>query len=115
MFLNSTAIGVQWEEPNPPDQNGVITSYTITYSSQRSRKEQITTTETEVVLGGLEEFTLYTIIVNASTTVGTGPGAVTTARTDEDGEYIMTQGTLLTVQGRIQRGVDTCRSSPLFT
>jgi len=41
----------------------------------------LTTPYVEVLLEGLEEFILYSIVVKASTSVGTGPGAETTATT----------------------------------
>lgn len=76
-----------WEEPDADARNGIITSYTITYRSLSAGNGMGTrdTSDTEVVLSGLEEFTVYEIVVNASTAVGTGPGIPTTARTLEDG------------------------------
>lgn len=84
--MNSTSLRVTWDEPTADDQNGIITSYIITYQSLSAGDGIGTsnTPDTEIILSGLEEFTVYNIIVNASTAVGTGPGVSIMARTQED-------------------------------
>ena len=85
--LHSTALRVTWEEPNFEDQNGVLQDYVITYSTVGNAIKMMMTVEiTEVILSGLEEFTDYMLMVNASTLVGVGPGAVVTVRTLADGK-----------------------------
>ena len=79
-----------WEEPDLADQNGVITSYTVTYRSLGAVDEggRFDTSGTATTLENLEEFTQYEITVNASTAIGTGPGAITTNRTLGDGKEL---------------------------
>jgi hypothetical protein len=86
--INSTAVNVTWEPPTPDDQNGVIAIYTITYSSQSAMESGSTnTSDTMVILSGLEEFREYNITVTASTTVGSGPERSVTVMTPESGMY----------------------------
>ncbi len=78
-----------WKEPNSADQNGVITGYAVTYSSTLGLDNTVLgTTDTVIILAGLEEFTVYAVVVNASTAVGTGPGASTTQRTPGASTYV---------------------------
>ncbi len=87
MPVNSTALRVTWEEPNFADQNGILQNYFVTYSIMGSALETLVEVgSNEVTLGGLEEFTIYEITVNASTNVGVGPGATVTIRTPVDGK-----------------------------
>ena len=70
------------------DQNGIILTYTVTYTALPSgilRTAMVNTPTTHVKLRGLEEYTNYSILVFASTVKGDGnasdPIIVTT---DED-------------------------------
>ena len=38
-----------------------------------------------VVLSGLEEYTLYSVVLSAATSAGSGPETVATARTNQSG------------------------------
>ena len=70
------------------DQNGIILSYTVTYTALPvgvPRTAVVSDTNTHLALEGLEEYTNYSILVFASTAKGDGtasdPIIVTT---DED-------------------------------
>ena len=92
-----------WEEPNLADQNGVITSYTVTYRSLGAVDEggRFSTSGTTTTLTDLEEFTQYEITVNASTAIGTGPGADAVHRTLGDGKGVF----IITSTGKNKEGV----------
>ena len=79
------------------DQNGIITSYTVTYRILGAVDEggRFDTSGTATTLENLEEFTQYVITVNASTAIGTGPGAITTNRTLGDGKELSAVFSLL--------------------
>ncbi len=81
--INSTAILLTWLSPDRP--NGIVTSYTIVYNITHQEN-------TTVAVGGnvysylaadLNEYTVYTFSISASTRVGSGPSAHVTTRTDE--------------------------------
>ena len=85
---SSTSIRVDWDTVPVADQNGIILSYTVTYTSLPggiSRTALVCAPITHVTLRGLEEYTNYSILVFASTVKGDGnasdPIIVTT---DED-------------------------------
>ena len=66
---------VQWGSVPPPDQNGIILSYTVTYQalpdgSPRTKVVNIPTTEAK--LTGLNPNTNYSITLFASTVKGDG-------------------------------------------
>ncbi len=87
VLINSTVLNVTWEEPNFEDQNGILQNYIVTFSIVGSLEETVLEVEnTQVILSGLQEFTNYTITVNASTVVGVGPGVTASIRTLADGE-----------------------------
>ena len=72
---SSTSFSVFWNPiPNPIDENGVITHYTVEYISVFSSDiATVPADELSVEVTGLEEFTQYTIRVAAATSVGVGP------------------------------------------
>jgi len=80
---SSTSLRLAWAAPISAERNGILRNYTVFYSSNSSGgvARNLTTPYVEVLLEGLEEFILYSIVVKASTSVGTGPGAETTATT----------------------------------
>ena len=49
------------------------------------------TDQTNYVANGLDPFTSYTFVVAAVTSAGPGNGTTVTARTDEDGRFIIIQ------------------------
>ena len=79
---------MDWNTVPEADQNGIILSYTVTYTTipgRILRTAIVSAPATNVTLRGLEEYTNYSILVFASTVKGDGnasdPIIVTT---DED-------------------------------
>ena len=80
--INSTAITVSWDEPEVT--NGIITMYEIFYSVGNHAVLNVdddtmvlvdatnTSARYEVVIGGLDHFTAYTVAVRAHTLIGPG-------------------------------------------
>ena len=89
---SSTSIVVQWDQVPPADQNGVILSYTVTYSalaSMSGKTELVHAPTRAAFLTGLNEFTSYSITVFASTSKGGGnKSAPIIVITDEDSKFI---------------------------
>ena len=86
--ISSTSIWVDWNTVPVADQNGIILSYTVTYTAFAGgipRTAVVSAPTTHVTLRSLEEYTYYSILVFASTVKGDGnashPIIVTT---DED-------------------------------
>ena len=86
--ISSTSIWVDWDTVPVADQNGIILSYTVTYTALPGgipRTAVVSAPISHVTLRGLEEHTNYSILVFASTVRGDGnasnPIIVTT---DED-------------------------------
>ena len=96
--VNSTAIVVTWDQPGVT--NGIITSYEILYSvgnvttvSDNNTSvlvDATTNTSYERVIGGLDPFTVYTVVVRAYTRIGAGDLTDTfSILTDPDSKCIM--------------------------
>ena len=89
--VSSTSIGVSWDPPPLEDQNGIITGFSLNYSSVRLLAEgtfQLNFTEGMLIVGGLEEFEEYNFTVAAETESGLGPSSVVlSAVTFEDGMF----------------------------
>jgi len=75
--INSTAIVVSWSEPN--ETNGIITLYEILYSVGNMSSldtsvfvDVTTNTSYQVIIGGLDPFTMYSVAVRAYTSIGAG-------------------------------------------
>lgn len=85
MPTSSTSIALSWDPPLLHERNGVITSYTITLTSD-GNATTFTARDTVFTIFDLRPFTSYTFNISASTRVGSGPvsGAVTET-TLEDG------------------------------
>ena len=91
---SSTSIWVDWETVPVADQNGIILSYTVSYTALPGGVPQrvvLSAPTNHVTLRSLKEFTNYTILVFASTVKGEGnasdPIIVTT---DEDSKLLKT-------------------------
>ena len=85
-FVNSTSISVSWAPPPDDGHNGIIRRYIIRYSQvDRSGSATVSTTDLSVVIGGLDEYTLYEVNVSA-VTVEEGQSNTVLVRTDSDGE-----------------------------
>ena len=100
---SSTSIWVDWETVPVADQNGIILSYTVSYTALSAgipRTAVVSAPTTHVTLRGLEEYTNYSILVFASTVKGDGnasdPIIVTT---DEDSKLLKTLRYLTIVRG----------------
>ena len=75
---SSTSILVEWGEVPAADQNGIITSYTITHQSlTQYHNDSVTVNypERQANLTGLKKFVNYSITVFASTDIGPGPAS----------------------------------------
>ena len=77
---SSTSILVMWDELPADNQNGIITSYTITYESltQNHNDSKIVKPQWTILitqLTGLKEYVNYSIRVFASTVKGDGPAS----------------------------------------
>ena len=85
---SSTSISVTWGEVPADQQNGIITSYTITHTSITENHNNSITVDyraRQVNLTGLREFVFYSISVFASTVKGNGPSSNQThVTTDQD-------------------------------
>ena len=78
--VNSTAIVVTWDQPGVT--NGIIASYEILYSignvtmvnenAASVLVDATTSTSYHHVIGGLDPFTVYTVVVRAYTGIGAG-------------------------------------------
>ena len=91
---NPTEIDITWSAPDLVDRNGVITSYTISYSGKTlDTSVRVVTRDGAlpqmVTLTVLEEFTQYKIDISANTAVGAGPIATSFVMTAADGELLL--------------------------
>ena len=89
---SSTSIWVDWDAVPIADQNGIILTYTVTYSSLPggiSQTAVINASSTHVTLKGLKKYTNYSIFVFASTAKGDGNASdPITVTTDEDSKLL---------------------------
>nr|XP_054365519.1 receptor-type tyrosine-protein phosphatase delta [Mirounga angustirostris] len=88
---SSTSILVSWQPPPVEKQNGIITEYSIKYTSVDGEDDKpheilgIPSDTTKYLLEQLEKWTEYRITVTAHTDVGPGPESFSVLiRTDED-------------------------------
>ena len=100
---SSTSIWVDWETVPGADQNGIILSYTVSYTALPGgipRRVVVSAPTNHVTLRSLKEYTNYSILVFASTVKGEGnasdPIIVTT---DEDSKLLKTLRYLTIVRG----------------
>ncbi len=76
VIINSSAVSLSWGEVNCTERNGAITGYSVQYSivgGMQSTTVNITGDITSTVIGGLTEFTIYTVSVAAISNNGVGP------------------------------------------
>ena len=89
--ISSTEILVSWDEVPAIDQNGVIILYDVQYEPLMTFGGELmtmtmNTSNTSIVLGGLQEYVEYNITVRAYTSIGPGPFSPgVDNRTFEDG------------------------------
>ena len=89
--ISSTEILVSWDEVPAIDQNGIIILYEVRYDPLMTFGQPMTmtmnTSNTSIVLGGLQEYVEYNISIRAYTSVGPGPFSPgVDNRTFEDGK-----------------------------
>ena len=88
---SSTSIFLQWDQVPSPNQNGVILYYTVTYyRAHYSRFQQtviVAAPTTQTTLIGLNQRTLYSISVSASTSKGRGPSTYIDIVTGKNSEF----------------------------
>ena len=88
---SSTSILVQWGNVPESQRNGIIANYIVTYQVPSEGDEQtkvVNATATQVTLMGLNEYTVYSIRLSASTFKGVGPKSESKeVRTDQDSKY----------------------------
>ena len=90
--FSSTEILVSWDEVPTIDQNGVIILYDVQYEPLITFGGELmtmtmNTSNTSIVLGGLQEYVEYSISVRAYTSVSPGPFSPgVDNRTFEDGK-----------------------------
>ncbi|CAB4045710.1 phosphatidylinositol phosphatase PTPRQ-like isoform X17, partial [Paramuricea clavata] len=90
--ISSTSIAVTWGEVPPEDTNGNITHYFVCYKPQTSSNDICSVTKRlndvnnrSTVLNGLNEFTTYSVAIQAATSKGNGThGAITNVITLQD-------------------------------
>ena len=90
LTLSSTTIYVSWDEVPAVERNGIITRYQVNYSQTAFTEDMQTmyTTDLNITLQNLHEYTTYTILVRAFTSAGAGPYSNETVTTTfEDSKY----------------------------
>ena len=75
---------LQWLRPTTP--NGIITGYTLVYDDTNEMQLIPLSNVLNYTLENLNEFTNYTFLLSASTSVGMGPNATAVGRTQQAGK-----------------------------
>ena len=89
--VNSTVLSASWSPPLSADRNGIITEYSLTLTAVNQeldtteRNVQVSGSVLSIEFTGLEEYTWYSVVLTASTSVGKGPEVGDTAITDASG------------------------------
>ena len=89
--VTSTSIKVTWAPVKFEDQNGIIKGYKVIYRALPNGPNvtKVVDTENALTIGGLNEFTNYSIRVLAFTAVGDGPLSVTQVKqTLRDSKFV---------------------------
>ena len=90
--VNSTVLSANWSPPLSADRNGIITEYFLTLTAVNQeldtaeRNVQISGSVLSIEFSGLDEYTWYSVVLAASTSVGKGPEVSDTAITDSSGK-----------------------------
>ena len=83
--VNSTAVNLTWSDPLIP--NGIVTTFTVTYNfSNIVQSITLSADIRNVLISGLEEYTIYVFAISASTRIGSGPSTEILLRTEESSE-----------------------------
>ena len=87
----STSLRLFWDPPSQEKRNGILTNYTIAYTSDPDLPMNMwqtrSTPSVSITLTGLSIFTEYTVYVAASTVAGVGPGVSVVVRTLNDSKW----------------------------
>ena len=89
--LSSTSIRVMWNPPLLSQRNGIISHYTVRFTSQFHQPKSVNTTDnnTTIVISDLAIFTTYWFTIKAWNVVGAGPESEAVDNTTfEDCEYL---------------------------
>ena len=89
--MTSTSIKVTWAPVKFEDQNGIIKGYKVIYRALPNGQNvtKVVDTENALTIGGLNEFTNYSIRVLAFTAIGDGPLSVAQVKqTLEDSKFV---------------------------
>ena len=89
--FSSTSYSFSWSAPPPEHQNGVIISYSIVLTAVNGGSTlYFTANDTQFTATGLKPYTIYSCVVAAQTSIGTGPySSVLTITSDEAGMLVM--------------------------
>jgi netrin-G3 ligand len=73
--ISPTSVRLQWDPPDKKHRNGEIIFYEVMYHQQKQRTDDLTTntTETYVIVEGLQPVTDYNFKIRAYTAIGPGP------------------------------------------
>lgn len=83
---SASSIEVTWQEPPPETQNGALSGYKVLFYKNTSSgdQQQRISSETRILLTGLDTFTIYMVSVQAYNLAGEGPrSSFIAARTSE--------------------------------
>ena len=88
--INSSSLRLTWEEPPAEEQNGVITSYSISVTILETEERlSFMVVGTRYELHNLHTFYTYSVTIAAATVNGTGPySAVFSIQLPPDGELL---------------------------
>lgn len=88
--ISSQGAELSWNPPLLEERNGIITGYAVTVGRYDTESQlQLASTLTAITLSMLDPFTVYTVAIAASTTIGVGPQSTQLSfRTAEDGNVI---------------------------
>ena len=88
--VSTNSIGINWQPPPLPEQNGVIIGYVVNVTSLESGSiRQLTTQSAYLFVQNLDPFTVYSCYIAARTSVGVGPfSTVITVQTMEAGKLL---------------------------
>ena len=89
--MTSTSIKVTWAPVKFEDRNGIIKGYKVIYRALPNGPNvtKVVNTENALTIGGLNEFTNYSIRVLAFTAIGDGPLSVAQVKqTLEDSKFV---------------------------
>ena len=89
--ISANELNVSWERPNEIDINGVLRYYILEYyivnQTETLATANVSGDTLSTVLGGLNNFTSYSVSV-AAFTVGTGPFSTEVETTSENGGFV---------------------------